>query len=242
MKKLTMRKNFATKLTLVGTLSVLSLIGTSQSTFAALPQDGKSKATITFTPGTSPVPPVDPTDPSKPIDPADPENPTDPPTGNSGPLSLDYVSSVSFGSYEISAGNEIYYSTSKKPFIQVSDRRGTGDGWTVTAAASSFKDGEGKDVLKGAVLTLKNAEVLSNSTSSEKPTPEQQVTLTTDGTQAKIVAAKENTGLGTWLTRWFAAQSDSENKNVTLSVPAGSAIVGNHEATITWTLSDAPGK
>lgn len=37
MKKLTMRKNFATKLTLVGTLSVLSLIGTSQSTFAALP-------------------------------------------------------------------------------------------------------------------------------------------------------------------------------------------------------------
>ncbi|MBC8932803.1 WxL domain-containing protein, partial [Escherichia coli] len=29
--------------------------------------------------------------------------------------------------------------------------------------------------------------------------------------------------------------------NVQLTIPAGSATLGDHEATITWTLSDAPG-
>jgi len=31
------------------------------------------------------------------------------------------------------------------------------------------------------------------------------------------------------------------NDNVTLTIPAGSATIGNHEVTITWTLTDAPG-
>ena len=56
-----------------------------------------------------------------------------------------------------------YQSTSLKPFIQITDNRGTGAGWKVTAAASSFNDGT-KDTLSGAVITFNNGEVVSPTT------------------------------------------------------------------------------
>ena len=56
-----------------------------------------------------------------------------------GPLSLDYVSSIDFGTQKITMfEKKTYESTSLKPFIQVTDNRGTGAGWKVTAAACSF--------------------------------------------------------------------------------------------------------
>ena len=80
--------------------------------------------------------------PTEPLDPTDEDNPTDEPTHNKGPLSLDYVSSIDFGTQKINMyKKEIYESTSLKPFIQITDNRGTGAGWKVTAAASSFNDG-----------------------------------------------------------------------------------------------------
>ena len=234
-----------TKISAATLLGITALVGASHSTFAAsgLPSTGESKASIQFLPGTGPVNPVDPEDPSTPLDPTDPNNPTDPGTGNDGALTLDYVSSIDFGSHEVSSNTEVYSSTSKKPFIQVTDRRGTGAGWTVTASASQFTNGSAQ-TLQGAVLTFKNAEEVST-TLYGAPTPETTVTLNADGTSSsKVVSAKVNTGLGTWVNRWFGATPNdtaSLNNNVTLTVPAGSATVGSHEATITWTLTDAPG-
>ena len=60
------------------------------------------------------------------------------------------------------------------------------------------------------------------------------------------LTAQKDTGLGTWLNRWFPTLDDSRtfdmetNDNVTLEIPAGVATVGTHAATITWTLTDAP--
>ncbi|PZF87928.1 WxL domain-containing protein [Listeria ivanovii] len=206
---------------------------------------GDSKATIKFIAGTGVVDPVDPTDPTKPLDSVDPSNPTDPGTGNTGALTLDYVSSVAFGEQEISSNEATYSATSRKPFIQVSDRRGTGKGWYVTATASAFQDEYGTNSLAGATLSFQNGEAVSASTTTTSPTASQKVDIPTDGTSVvDVISAEETEGMGTWINRWLGATPDdvdSLNDNVKLVIPAGSATLGDHEATITWTLSDAPG-
>ncbi|WP_088072364.1 WxL domain-containing protein [Gottfriedia luciferensis] len=230
------------KIVAIGVVSVVSTVG-AHSTFAAETSKGSSKVGVEFIAGSGPVTPVDPVDPEKPLDPG-PTDPTDPPTGETGPLTLDYVSSVHFGTKEISSNNQVYFSKSKKPFIQVTDRRGTGEGWKVTAKASKFSNGS-YESLPGAVISFKNGTVASAS-NGNAPTPSQSITLNADGSTAStVVTAAPNSGLGTWLTRWLGPNPNvndgAENENVTLTIPGGSATVGNHEATITWTLTDAPG-
>ncbi|PGS48315.1 WxL domain-containing protein [Bacillus sp. AFS041924] len=232
------------KIVAVGVLSIASFVGAANSALAAVTSQADSKVGVNFTPGSGPVTPVDPTDPQNPLEPTGPTDPTDPPTGETGPLTLDYVSSVQFGSQEISSTDQIYASISKKPFIQVSDRRGTGGGWKVTAKASKFNNGESESLL-GAVVTFKNGSVVTPG-GGTNPTPIQTITLNTDGTtESAVVTAENGSGLGTWITRWLGPTPDVDdgelNNNVTLKIPGGSATVGNHEATITWTLVDAPG-
>ncbi|GGI12723.1 WxL domain-containing protein [Gottfriedia solisilvae] len=233
-----------TRLTFITVFAFSSLVGVNHSYAAGEESAGSSKAAITFTAGSGPVEPSNPTNPTNPLFPGGPTDPTDVPTGNTGPLTLDYVSSVEFGSHEISNTTVAYSATSKKPFIQVSDRRGTGAGWSVIAKASKFTNGT-IETLPGAVLSFKNATVNSIGTGNS-PSAVQTVALSTDGsTASSVVSASTGTGLGTWLTSWLGINPDVKdgelNNNVTLTIPAGSATVGNHEATITWTLTDAPG-
>ena len=233
------------RLSFMTVLGLSSLVGVNHSTYAAGEESaGNSKAVISFTAGSGPVEPSNPTNPTDPLFPGGPTDPTDVPTGNTGSLTLDYVSSVKFGSHEISNTTVEYSAISKKPFIQVSDRRGTGAGWSVISKASKFTNGT-TDSLPGAVLSFKNAIVNSIGTGNS-PTAVQIVALSTDGSTASpVVSASTGTGLGTWLTSWLGTNpnvNDGQlNNNVTLTIPAGSATVGNHEATITWTLTDAPG-
>lgn len=219
--------------------SVVSISFFGMNTLA-IASTGTSDATVEFIEGSGTTEPVDPENPSIPLDPTDSENPTDPPTGNVGPLSLDYVSSINFGINDISVNREIYESTSLKPFIQVTDRRGTGAGWVVTAQASEFT-ANGEPTLQGSVINFTNGEVLSISTSSA-PNPISNISLHTGGDAAQVVFAPVNTGLGTWINRWFPSADSATNDNVTLEVPAGAATIGNHSAVITWTLTDAPGQ
>lgn len=229
---------------ILGVVCVGSITLMAPTAFAATSL-GDSKASVNFKVGTGMVNPVDPTDPANPLDPLDPSNPTDPGTGNTGPLTLDYVSSVAFGEQEVSSNEQTYSSTSRKPFIQVSDRRGTGKGWSVTATASGFQNEDNAASLAGATLSFQNGESASASTTTTSPTASKQVDLPTDGASiVKVVSAKETEGMGTWINRWFGAtpdDADSLNDNVKLTIPGGSATLGSHEATITWTLSDAPG-
>src|SRR5690625_2758969 len=131
-----------------------------------------SKATVSFLPSDSSPPVVDPTDPNKPYEP-DPDYPTDPqdpPTDNTGYLTLDYVSSVHFGKQTIEGDTEVYESEVLRPFIQISDRRGTGAGWAVTAVASEFETDDGEETLHGSVLRFNNGSVISQG-NSEEPYP-----------------------------------------------------------------------
>lgn len=234
------------KITSFTLTTMIAFFGFATVVGAAEVSNGESDAEIEFTPGTGAPEVVDPTNPEEPYepDPTDPTDPQNPPTGETGPLTLDYVSSIDFGENEIVSNTEIYESSTLRPFIQVTDRRGTGEGWTVTASASAFEatvDEETKETLPGSVITFANGEVISTST-SEAPNPVEQVVLETGGDAAEVVTASVDSGLGSWVNRWFPSEETPTNDNVTLEVPAGAATAGQHTATIAWTLTDAPGQ
>lgn len=206
----------------------------SACAFAASVYAADSDVTVTFTAGTDPTPPVDPDDPSQPLTPAEPG------TGEAGPLSIDYVTNITFGTQEISGSQMVYEANELKPFLQVTDKRGTGAGWHVTASASAFSDGT-DSTLPGSTLNFNAGEALSANATAAAPTAEDEVALTTDSDVVLVISAAVDTGLGTWVDRWYPTDSGAtSNNNVTLTVPAGSATLGTHTATITWTLTDAP--
>jgi len=231
------------KILIVSFIAILGLFLTTNEVNAA-----DSEANITFDApeeGAEAPDVLDPSDPTTPYDP-DPEDPTDPQddrTGETGPLTLDFVSSIDFGEEPISADNETYESTTLRPFIQVTDRRGTGEGWDVTAQMSEFSNAEG-NTLPGAELSFTNGEVVSNNISQDTstPTPNSEIALAPGEAAANVVTAEADEGLGSWITRWFpTAGTDAElNDNVTLDIPAGAATEGDHTATITWELTSDP--
>lgn len=235
----------------VVTLSAAAALFCSVMTAPAVmadPNEAESDVTIEFTvPDESDVPTVvDPTNPSIPF-PEDPESrdpgdPDDPVTGFSGPLTLDFVSSLDFGTVAISAQSQDYESLTLRPFVQVTDRRGTRAGWALTVSLSEFSD-EGDDAsLSGAVLNLKNATLATPGVwgTNTPSSPANPIVLASDDTTANVTVASEGSGAGTWLTRWLAEGEDTSNSYVTLFVPGGAATLGNHSATLTWILTDSP--
>ena len=226
-----MKKRYITSLFCASCFSLLCL---SWPVFAATASSATSTATVTFTPGTEPTSPVDPDDPSKPLDPPGQG------TGEAGPLSIDYVPNITFGSQAISAAQKVYNANELKPFVQVTDIRGTGAGWNVIAKATAFNDGTGES-LKGSTISFIGGYVISANSSAAKPTASTPVVLTTDNAESTVLVAAENSGLGTWVDRWYPTETTaSSNDSVTLTVPAGSATAKTHTSTITWTLADAP--
>ncbi|PFJ18059.1 cell surface protein, partial [Bacillus cereus] len=155
------------------TLGIIILSGVTISTNAvkaAEVNQANSKSYINFIADDGSTNPIDPTNPDNPTppNPIDPEDPDNGGTGNSGELTIDYVSNIQFGTQKIVSGNTTYNAKNKDPFVQVSDKRGTGEGWSLKASASEFKSDDGK-VLKGAVLSFKNGQVKSQSGNVSTP-------------------------------------------------------------------------
>lgn len=189
---------------------------------------------INFVEGEGITPPVDPDEPGK--EGGTGESGTD----QSGSLTLDWVPELGFGAgHAISTVKEVFDTTTDRPYIQITDLRGTGSGWKVSAALSHFTSSWGES-LQGAYLTFQNAS--PNSTlldSVAPPTPKDPLVLTADGEPETVVFADNAllAGRGTWVIRWYPTSGAADLR---LTVPAGTAMVGNNTATITWTLYDAP--
>ncbi|WP_445451018.1 WxL domain-containing protein [Enterococcus faecalis] len=213
-------------------LLITSLFVGVQITHAEMKSEAESKSTVKTILGdtTGPVDPVDPTDPNKP-------NPEVPGTGNTGPLTIDHVSSIEFGEQEIKEKEAIYNAKTEHPYVQVTDRRATGAGWTLKASIDEFNSEDKKKTLKGAELSLKNGTIKSTSGNvSEKPKG-YDVNLNKD--LQVIMQAGSDQGMGTWVDA-FSGTKDN-NANVQLKVPAGSARAKqNYSSVIRWELTDAP--
>ncbi|PFR63693.1 cell surface protein, partial [Bacillus cereus] len=90
---------------------------------------------------------------------------------------MDYVSNIEFGEHEINSGTQVYNAQNENPFIQVSDNRGTGAGWKLSATASEFKNEDGSKILKGAELSFKNGEVKTKANNISKESVHHDVTF-----------------------------------------------------------------
>ncbi|EOW2627329.1 WxL domain-containing protein [Enterococcus faecalis] len=221
------------KLFLGTSLLLTTLFVSVQTTHAEMKSEAESKNTVKTVVGetTEPTPPVDPTDPEKP-------NPDpDPGTGNIGPLTIDYVSSIDFGEQEIKEKETIYNAKTEHPYVQVTDRRGTGAGWTLKASIDEFNNEDKTKTLKGAELSLKNGTIKSTSGNvSEKP---QGYDVNLNKDLQVIMQAGTDQGMGTWLDVFSGAKDN--NANIQLKVPAGSAKAKqSYSSVIHWELTDAP--
>lgn len=200
----------------------------------------ESHVTISFEENTGPTKPVNPVDPSLPNPPDGGNNET----GSNGPLSLDVVPNFAFGAQKITGNVETYESVNLKPYIQVTDTRGTGAGWKVTASLSSFTEvGNSSEVLlTSATLRLKNAQVKTkNVGNTNPPVATSVVNLTAGGMSEDILIAVIGKGKGTWLNTWLAtSQTDLTNANATLQIDTQNVKNIAYEATIDWTLSTTP--
>lgn len=211
-----------TKMVVIGmtTLSGMATIAPFTAS-AADPTPAETTADLVLEPGDTNTtnPPVDPTDP------------IDPPTGAVGDLTIDAVSNFQFDTHKIESAKATYTATPKentKLGLQVTDKRGTGAGWNLSAKISTaFTDGTHE--LKGAALSLPAGTLAtSNADQSNAPTASALTLNDQDGT---VLNAAENQGLGSW--------AEDFADGVKLDVPAGS-FAGTYQAGITWTLSNAP--
>ncbi|KRN57032.1 WxL domain-containing protein [Carnobacterium divergens] len=227
-------------LTAIAGVSLLGLTGLSTNALAAVSSTANSTNHIVFEAGEEVTNPIDPTNPDNPnpSDPIDPTDPTNPGTGNEGSLTIDYVSNIEFGTQKTASGTMIYHAQNEHPFVQVTDKRGTGAGWNLTAKATEFKSAAGSKVLKGAELTFKNG-VLKTQTENISPAPQNKDVTFSNSDAHVMMNAKEDTGRGTWVDVFSGKLND--NENVQLKVLPGTADTNvDYTATINWELTDAP--
>ncbi|WHA09363.1 WxL domain-containing protein [Enterococcus montenegrensis] len=236
-------------------LTTSILAGVALSGTTALAADGAnydSNGIITFTPNTDPTNPVDPINPVDPVEPVDPTDPAGPNPGTAGPLSIDYASSLDFGSQKITSKNEVYKAKAQKyvdkdavektgpNFVQVTDNRGTEAGWTLQMKQNNqFKTADNEE-LTGAEIVFKNGHVV---TASDSAAPTGQATIIADpsGALQDVMSATAGQGAGTYLLDW-GTDATTAAESIELSVPgATTKYAKKYTTTFTWVLTDAPG-
>lgn len=234
------------------------VLGGSVTSYAAEDEDKKnggeyeSKAIIEFKSSGETTPPVDPEEPGEPVDPTDPTEPGGegkPNPGTPGPLSIDYASSLTFGEQKITSTDQTYFAAAQKfkgreegpNYVQVTDNRGTDEGWSLQVTQDGqFKTEAGK-VLDGAEITFNNAWV-NTASSSKKPSIVKEKYTLTPGKAENMMSAKAGEGNGTFVLVF--GKKDVAAESIELKVPGKTTKYANQQysTSFTWTLTDVPGQ
>lgn len=242
-----MKKNLATLGLTVCSLALIQATQVSAEEVASYQTNG----TITFEADDSITPPVDPVNPEKPVTPIDPSKPDDKPTeGTGGPLSIDFASSFIFGSHKITTETMDYYaglqtfqdSEDGPNYIQITDKRGTQEGWTVSVKQNGQFETRNGDILEGAELSLSAGTTTSVTDQKYSPraTLKREVTLSPNGFHYILVSANRGQGMGTWIYK-FGNDAEEGRTAVKLNVPGKTVkLAQEYSTTITWTLSNIP--
>ncbi|EOH99077.1 hypothetical protein UAW_01034 [Enterococcus haemoperoxidus ATCC BAA-382] len=211
------------------------------------------------------------------IDPMDPDgNGIKPETGEGsvgtkGPLRVDFAPNFKFGTVMMSGNAAKYHPLYPKVnlldetgkvtepvqskyvphYVQVTDNRGTNDGWELTVSATPFNGTVvDKNADLKATLTLGHSEFSSavkpvDGKDFKPSTLNTEITLTSEA--KPFIVAKKDQGMGSWAAVFnngtpASLTATDRNPNVTLSVPADSKKDAKEEykSTITWTLSTTP--
>lgn len=160
---------------------------------------------------------------------------------------IDFVPFILFGTQNITTHEQEYYagtlkingSNEERPnFVQVSNFDRTITSWTLSVRQESqFQTSEG-DLLLGASLSFKNAELISIHDQKVPTDHLTQVTLVPEETSLLFKTIAEE-GAGTWIYRFGDSKTMSES--IKLTVP-GSTMPNSKEysTTIIWTISAIP--
>jgi hypothetical protein len=225
----------------------IAVISSALLQTTAVATEYTSNGAVTFEADDQPTKPVDPTDPEKPVDPVDPTDPNGPNPGTAGPLSIDFASSFQFGNQKITSETMDYYAglqdfasgTSGPNYVQVTDKRGTQEGWSLSVVQNGqFKTAEG-DLLEGAALSIAAGKTTSVTDMKYAPTVTASHTFVPDS-EINLVNAPVGTGMGTWVYK-FGNDATEGAQAVKLNVPGRSVkLAKEYRTTLTWTLKNAP--
>ncbi len=228
----------------------------------------QSNGVVKFVPNTGITKPMNPDVPQENIAPVDPTTPNgEPEPGTPGPLSIDFASSIDFGTNEITNSDKTYYARAQKfnqegkdggwtsNFVQVSDNRGTNAGWTLTVKQEgqfSNADAQNKELV-GAQIKLAESQAVSNAEGMEPPDVK-DVVLDPAGAESLVMSAQVGKGAGSWIDKWGSVTDEPAaegsdvteptkvNKAVSLFIPGKSAKDAvQYKTKLTWKLSDVPG-
>lgn len=183
-----------------------------------------TNTTLMFEENKTPTDPV--IRPTDPIDPTDPNGP-DKPTGNTEALRIDIAPNFYFGKFSVGSGEKIANNTRKNSNLQITDGRGTLEGWAVSVSRSEFKNG---DHLLPSVLTLSPGEV-SDGKNNKVELIGNSTKKVIVNTEAQIIfSANKNEGGGTYYQNF-------DGERATLAFNTNEAKKGLYNAEIKWTLA-----
>ncbi len=143
-------------------------------------------------------------------------------TGASG-LSLNLPSNPSVSDTLTGSDQTVTYA----PVLGFVDARGTGAGWNLTIAATTFSDGAGHSLAAGSVTGVSSA--CHSGSTCTAATNAITYPLTLSGTAAKVFNAAANTGLG---------QVDV-TPTVSVAIP-GNSYAGTYTSTVTLAAVSGP--
>lgn len=208
---------------------------------------GQSDANAGFQLSDDPTNPVDPKEPNKPI------QPVHPPTN--GPLSLNYVSDIQFGTHKRSDSKQVFYAlldqveyldgsgTNKRAnFIELTDNRGSNAGWNLTVKQNGQLQNQAGEFLEGAVISFQNVTPISLDGIGKQPTaiPSGEISLNPTGADnSLILTAQKGTGIGSWSIA-FGEDEEVGMESILVTIPEKAPKKdGKYSTTLTWTLGDS---
>lgn len=189
-----------------------------------------STANVTFATDTTPTQPVDPTNPG-----VDVPGSVDPPTGESGPLSIDFASNLYFGTQSVTAKTAYAHAekwaddTARPLYVQVTDKRGTFAGWNLSVKQESTlhltgvttpeaSDTTLGDYLTGSQISFGGGYTANQYSSTGGPVVQSSFALNS-GSQV-VANAAANTGVGTWVYGFGTGASGTTSATLNANMTA----------------------